>query len=70
MARRRCLIFDFGNVIAFFDHAKAARQLAALGRTPRDPHDVYKRSSRPGSRRTTTADGWTPLHSSSDCAPM
>ncbi len=31
MANPPCLIFDFGNVIAFFDHQKAARQLAALG---------------------------------------
>jgi putative hydrolase of the HAD superfamily len=32
MASPRCIIFDFGNVIAFFDHQKAACQLAALGR--------------------------------------
>jgi hypothetical protein len=42
MASPRCLIFDFGNVIAFFDHVKAARQLATLRRTPRDPHEVYQ----------------------------
>lgn len=41
MASPRCLIFDFGNVIAFFDHVKAARHLAALGRTRLDPHEVY-----------------------------
>src|SRR5262245_65193294 len=42
MAIPRCLIFDFGNVIAFFDHGKAARQLAALGRPPLDPQRVYE----------------------------
>ena len=26
----RCVLVDFGNVIAFFDHRKACRQLAAL----------------------------------------
>jgi glucose-1-phosphatase len=41
MASPRCLIFDFGNVIAFFDHGKAARQLAALGRRPLDAQQVY-----------------------------
>jgi glucose-1-phosphatase len=41
MASRRCIIFDFGNVIAFFDHHKAARQLAALGRRPLDAQAVY-----------------------------
>jgi len=40
MASPRCFIFDFGNVIAFFDHGKAARQLAALSRRL-DPHQVY-----------------------------
>lgn len=42
MASRRCLVFDFGNVIAFFDHGKAARQLAALSRRPRDPNEIYQ----------------------------
>lgn len=42
MASPRCLIVDFGNVIAFFDHVKAARQLAALSRMPRPPHEVYQ----------------------------
>jgi hypothetical protein len=56
MASPRCLIFDLGTVIAFFDHVKAARQLAALSRMPRDPHEVYRAIFQPGSRRTTTAD--------------
>jgi HAD superfamily hydrolase (TIGR01509 family) len=41
MASPRCFIVDFGNVIAFFDHVKAARQLAALGRRPLDAQAVY-----------------------------
>jgi len=41
MARPRCLIFDFGNVIAFFDHHKAATQLARLAVPPVEPHVVY-----------------------------
>ena len=40
MASPRCLIFDFGNVIAFFDHGKAARQLAELGRERLDQQRV------------------------------
>jgi glucose-1-phosphatase len=39
----RCIIFDFGNVIALFDHMVACRQLASLSRPPRDPQDVYDR---------------------------
>src|SRR5262245_15848023 len=42
MASPRCIIVDFGNVIAFFDHRKAARQLAVLGRTPLDAQQVYR----------------------------
>jgi HAD superfamily hydrolase (TIGR01509 family) len=42
MASLHCLIFDFGNVIAFFDHGKAARQLAPLSRRPRPPHEIYQ----------------------------
>jgi putative hydrolase of the HAD superfamily len=41
MARPRCLIIDFGNVIAFFDHRKAAAQLARLAASPVDPQIVY-----------------------------
>lgn len=32
MKKPECIIFDFGNVLAFFDHKKACRQLAALSR--------------------------------------
>jgi HAD superfamily hydrolase (TIGR01509 family) len=39
----RCIVFDFGNVIALFDHMIACRQLASLSRPPRDPQDVYER---------------------------
>jgi hypothetical protein len=67
MASLRCIIFDFGNVIAFFDHQKAARQLAALGRPfgslrslragkPLDAQAVSARSFRATSRMSTTAD--------------
>ena len=41
MARPRGLIVDFGNVIAFFDHRKAAAQLARLAASPVDPQIVY-----------------------------
>jgi glucose-1-phosphatase len=39
----RCVVFDFGNVIALFDHMVACRQLASLSRLPSDPADVYER---------------------------
>jgi glucose-1-phosphatase len=39
----RCIVFDFGNVIALFDHMIACRRLASLSRPPRDPQDVYER---------------------------
>ncbi|HKH70426.1 MAG TPA: HAD family phosphatase [Vicinamibacterales bacterium] len=39
----RCIVFDFGNVIALFDHMVACQQLASLSRPTRDPHDVYER---------------------------
>jgi len=39
----RCIVFDFGNVIAFFDHMVACQQLASLSRPSRDPVDVYAR---------------------------
>lgn len=38
-----CIVFDFGNVIALFDHMVACRRLASLSRPPRDPQDVYER---------------------------
>ena len=41
MVPRRCLIFDFGNVIAFFDHHKAAAQLARLAVGPVEPQIIY-----------------------------
>lgn len=37
----RCIVFDFGNVIALFDHMIACQRLASLSRPPRDPQDVY-----------------------------
>ena len=39
----RCIVFDFGNVIALFDHMIACRQLASLSRSLHDPQDVYER---------------------------
>jgi putative hydrolase of the HAD superfamily len=39
----RCILFDFGNVIALFDHMIACRRLAALSRPALDPQDVYAR---------------------------
>ena len=39
----RCIVFDFGNVIALFDHMVACQRLASLSRPPRDPEDVYER---------------------------
>ena len=39
----RCIVFDFGNVIALFDHMVACQRLASLSRPPRDPQDVYER---------------------------
>lgn len=41
MPSPRCFIVDFGNVIAFFDHGKAARQLAALSRRPLGAQAVH-----------------------------
>ena len=39
--RARCLLCDFGNVIAFFDHTKAARRLARLAQPPLDPQEAF-----------------------------
>ena len=41
MTRARCLLCDFGNVIAFFDHTKAARRLARLAQPPLDPQEAF-----------------------------
>jgi putative hydrolase of the HAD superfamily len=40
-ARPPILILDLGNVVAFFDHRQACRQLAALATTGATPIDVY-----------------------------
>jgi len=32
----RTIVFDFGNVIGYFDHRRAARKLAAFSETPED----------------------------------
>jgi glucose-1-phosphatase len=40
MPTPRCVLFDFGNVVAFFDHGKACRQLAQLSRAAIDPAAV------------------------------
>jgi putative hydrolase of the HAD superfamily len=40
MPHRGAIIFDFGNVIAFFDHGKACRQLAELS-TSMDAEAIY-----------------------------
>lgn len=37
----KCLIFDFGNVIAFFDHRKACRQLSKLSKGKFSESDIY-----------------------------
>ena len=39
----RCILFDFGNVIAFFDHMIACRRLASWSRPALDAQDVYRR---------------------------
>ncbi len=39
----RCIVFDFGNVIALFDHMVACQRLASLSRPARDPQDVFER---------------------------
>lgn len=36
----RAIVFDFGNVVGFFDHRRAARRLAALGNLASE--DVYR----------------------------
>jgi putative hydrolase of the HAD superfamily len=41
MAPPRCVVFDFGNVIAFFDHMKACRQLVPLSSSGMDAGAVH-----------------------------
>lgn len=43
MASPRCVLCDFGNVLAFFDHGKAARQLASLARPRIEAQRVFDR---------------------------
>jgi len=38
----RCVLLDFGNVIAFFDHRKACRQLAELSTAALDGEHIYR----------------------------
>jgi putative hydrolase of the HAD superfamily len=38
----RCVLLDFGNVVAFFDHGKACHQLAALSTARISADDVYQ----------------------------
>ena len=38
----RCVLLDFGNVVAFFDHRRACRQLAALSAARISADDVYR----------------------------
>jgi len=62
MASPGCVFCDFGNVLAFFDHVKAARQLAALARPRIDTQLVFDRvfstslEERYDSGRMSTAD--------------
>lgn len=37
----KCLFFDFGNVVAFFDHQKACRQIAKLSKGKFSENDIY-----------------------------
>ena len=39
----KALVLDFGNVIAFFDHRRACRRLAALSTARLSEEDVYRR---------------------------
>src|SRR5687768_15330105 len=38
----KALVFDFGNVVAFFDHRLASRQLASLSDNSMDENAVYR----------------------------
>jgi putative hydrolase of the HAD superfamily len=48
MKNIKCLIFDFGNVIAFFDHRKACRQLAKISSNHFDGNEIYEEVFKPG----------------------
>lgn len=37
----RCVVFDFGNVVGFFSHHKAAEQLAAYGKASAESIQAY-----------------------------
>ena len=37
----KCVIFDFGNVIAFFDHRKACRQISKLSKNQFTEEEIY-----------------------------
>jgi len=39
----KTLLLDFGNVVAFFDHRRASRQLAALAAAPTSESQVFDR---------------------------
>lgn len=43
-----CFLFDFGNVIGFFDHLRACRRLAEMSRIRLDQHGVYEQIFRSG----------------------
>ena len=43
-----CLIFDFGNVVAFLDHHRASRKLAELSGNGMNENDIYTGIFRPG----------------------
>ena len=51
----RCILFDFGNVIAFFDHMIACRRLASWSRPALDAQDVYRRVFN-GTKYTNNSD--------------
>ena len=48
MKNIQCLNFDFGNVIAFFDHRKACRQLAKISNGNFSENQVYAEIFKPG----------------------
>ncbi len=44
----QCFVFDFGNVVAFFDHGKACRQLAKLTKNCWSGEEIYKQMFQAG----------------------
>lgn len=44
----KCFIFDFGNVVAFFDHRQACRNLAKLTNKRWSAEDIYKKMFQAG----------------------